>query len=90
MSLYRSPSENRDKFEKFLENLELSIDHVADKNPYMMVVLGDFNGKLNSWYANDNKDIQGSKTDILTASFGFNQLINELTHILNNSSSCID
>ena len=55
-----------------------------------MVVLGDFNAKLNSWYANDNKDIQGSKTDILTASFGFNQIINELTHILNNSSSCID
>ena len=90
MSLYRSPSENRDKFEKFLENLELSIDHVADKNPYMMVFLGDFNGKLNSWYANDNKDIQGSKTDILTASFGFNQIINEPTHILSNSSSCID
>ena len=90
LSLYRSPSENRDKFEKFLENLELSIDHVADKNPYMMVVLGDFNGKLNSWYANDNKDIQGSKTDILTASFGFNQIINEPTHILSNSSSCID
>ena len=63
---------------------------MADKNPYIMVVLGDFNAKLNSWYANDNINIEGSKIDILTASFSFNQIINEPIHILNNSSSCID
>ena len=38
--------------EKFLENLELSIDHGWFKKPYMMVVLGDFNAKSNWWYAN--------------------------------------
>ena len=48
LSLYRSPSQNRDEFEKFLKNLELSIDYMADKNPYMMVVLGDFKAKSNS------------------------------------------
>ena len=46
LSLYRSPSQNRDEFEKFLENLELSIDHMTDKNPYMMVVFGDFKGTV--------------------------------------------
>ena len=49
-----------------------------------------FNSKLNSWYANNNTNIEGSKSDILTASFGSNQIINEPTHILNNSSSCVD
>ena len=49
-----------------------------------MVVLGDFNAKSKSWYANDNTNIEGSKTDILTDSFGFNQIIREPTHILNN------
>ena len=63
---------------------------MTDKIPYMMAVLGDFNGKLNSWYANDNANIEGSKIDILTASFGCNEIINEPTQILNNSSSCID
>ena len=63
-SLYRSPSQNSDEFEKFLEKLELSID----KNPYTMVVLGDINAKFNSWYANDNTNIGESKIDILTAS----------------------
>ena len=63
---------------------------MADKNPYMMVVLGDFNAKSNSWYANDNTNIEVSKIDILISSFGFNQIIKEPTHILNNSSSCMD
>ena len=35
VSLYRSPGQNRDVFEKFLKNLKLSIDHMADKNPYI-------------------------------------------------------
>ena len=69
-------SQNRYKFEKFLENLELSIYHMTDKDPYRMVVLG-------------NTNTEGSKIDISIASFGFNQIINEPTHILNNSSSCI-
>ena len=40
LTLYRSPSQNRDEFETFLDNLELNFDHMADKNPYLMVVLG--------------------------------------------------
>ena len=63
---------------------------MADKNPYLMVVLGNFNAKSNSWYTNDSTDVEGPKIYILTSSFGFHQIINESTHILNNSSSCID
>ena len=37
-----------------------------------------------------NTNTEGSKIDILTVSFGFNQIINEPTLILSNSSSCID
>ena len=60
LSLYRSRSQNRDGFETFLDNLELNFDHMADKNPYLMVAFGDFNAKLNSWYSNDSTDIEGS------------------------------
>ena len=49
LTIYRSPSQNRDEFETFLDNLKLHFDHMAHKNPYLMVVLGDFNTKLNSW-----------------------------------------
>ena len=57
---------------------------MADKNPYLMVVLGYFNAKSNSWYTNESTDIEGSKTDILTSIFGFHQIIDEATPILNN------
>ena len=83
LSLYRSPSQNKDDFKKFLENLELSFDHMAEKNPFMMVALGDF-------YTNGSTNFEGSKIDFLTPSFAFHQIINKPTHILNNSSSCID
>ena len=43
---------------------------------YMMITLGDFDPKSNSWYANGNTNIEGSKIDTLTSSFGFNQIIN--------------
>ena len=84
MSLYRSRSQNKDDFETFLENLELNFDHKAEKTPFVIVVLGDFK----SWYTNDSTNFEGSKIDFLTSSFGFHQIINKPTHILNNSSSC--
>ena len=90
LSLCRSPSQNKDDFETFLENLELSFDHMAEKNSCAMVVLGDFNAKLKSWYTSDNTNFEGSKIYFLTSSFSFHQIMNKPTHILNNSSSCID
>ena len=42
LSLYRLPSQNKDGFETFLEKLELNVNHMAVKNPSMMVVLGGF------------------------------------------------
>ena len=61
-----------------------------EKNPFMMVVLGDFNARSKSCYTNDSTNFKGSKSDFLTSSFGFHQIINNPTHVLNNSSSCID
>ena len=55
----------------FLDNLELNFDHLAEKSPYLIVVIGDFNTNLNSWYSNDITNIKGSKIDILTFTSGF-------------------
>ena len=50
---------NKDDFETFLENLELNFDHIAEKNPFIMVVLGEFNAKSRSWYTNDSTKFEG-------------------------------
>ena len=90
MSLYRSPSQSLDVFEKFADNFALNLDKVTNKNPYLIVILGDFNAKSSNWYKHDTTTYEGSKIDVITSQFGLKQLIQEPTHILTDSSSCID
>ena len=45
--LYRSPSQTRDIFETFADNLELTLDTTtSNKNPFLIVAIGDFEGEL--------------------------------------------
>ena len=43
-----------------------------------------------SWYISDSTTSQGNVLENITSQFGLQQIINEPTHILDNSSSCID
>ena len=90
ISLYRSPNQSHDIFETFFDNFELNVDTIANKNPYLIVILGDFNAKSSNWYKHDKTTYEGSKIEAITSQFGLKQLIQEPTHILSNSSSCID
>ena len=90
VALYPSPSQSQDEFEKFSKNLELNLDIVSPNNPFLTVVIGDFNAKSNLWYKNDNTKNEGSKFDGIASQFGLHQLINEPTHLTRNASSCID
>ena len=88
--LYRSPSQTQDEFETFLKNFELTLDKILGNNPFMTIVLGDFNAKSNNWCKSDITSLEGSKIDTIANSYALNQLIQEPTHILNSSSSSID
>ena len=39
ISLYRSPSQSSDTFEDFADNLELDLDKIANKSPYLLLSL---------------------------------------------------
>ena len=54
------------------------------------VALGDFNIKTTNWHKNDINSYEGLKVDTITSQFGLQQIINELTYLTSNSSSCID
>ena len=43
ISLYRSANQSKDEFESFADNLELNLDSIVHRKPYLIVVLGDFN-----------------------------------------------
>ena len=59
-------------------------------NSLFILVTGDFNVRLSSWWKNDLTANGGSQVDAITSSYGLSQLICEPTHILPNSFSCTD
>ena len=44
ISLYRSPSQNLDDFETS-KNFEFNLENIVQMNPFLVVVIGDFNAK---------------------------------------------
>ena len=68
----------------------LTLDKIHEDNPFIISVFGDFNAKSNNWCKNDITSHEGSMIDAVTSNYGLHQLIQEPTHILNSSSSCID
>ena len=55
-----------------------------------VLITGDFNVRSSNWWKNDLSTSEGTQFDSLTTSYGLSQIISDPTHILPNSSSCID
>ena len=90
ISLYRSPNQSQDDFQSFINKLGYNLDSVMVNNPFLTVILGDFNAKSSLWYNNDATTYEGSKIDGVTSQFGLQQIIKEHIHFIGDSSSCID
>ena len=76
VTLYRSPGQMQDKFEKFSHNLELNLQTLAQKSLSC----------CSYWW----RKIKKLVLENTTLQFGLQQIIKEPTHILDHSSSCID
>ena len=90
ISLHRLTSQSSDTFEGNADNLKFNLDKIANKSPYLLVVLSYFNVKSSNWYNHDKKPYECSKIDAITSQFCLQQLMKEPTHILTDSSSWID
>ena len=90
ISLYRSPCQSKDELESFADNLELHLDSIALRKPYLIAVLADFNVQTKGWYPLDKTTYEGTRIDGITSQFGLEQLIHEPNHITGERSSCID
>ena len=53
IALYKSPSQSEDLFESFQENLELNLEPAVQNNPFLVVLLGNFNAKSSNRCKND-------------------------------------
>ena len=90
VALYRSPSQSLDEFENFLNNLNLTLESITQKNPFLTIVIGDFNARLSKWWTDDKTTQEGLKLEHLLSQFALSQVINQPTHISHKSNSCID
>ena len=66
VSLYRSPSQASDAFEKFRDNFKLTLDTLTESNSHLIVVLGDSKIKSKNWYINDKTTTEGAKIEFVT------------------------
>ena len=89
LTLYRSLSQSQDDLQAFMKNLEMNLETLAQRNPFFMVVIGDFNAKSKHWYSQDSTNFEGITTENVTSQFGLSQILKEATHILESSSSCV-
>ena len=90
VTLCRSSSQNRDDFQAFIDNLQMNLESLAQRNSLLMVLIGDFKAKSKHWCSQNNTNFEGITIEDVTSHFGLSQLIKEATHSLESSSSCID
>ena len=75
LTLYRSPSQNQNDFQAFIDNLEMRLDTLAQTNPFLTVVIGDFNAKSKNWCSKDITNFEGIAIENATSQFGPSQII---------------
>ena len=79
ISLYRSPSQSKDKFQSFADHLELNLDSIVQRNPYLIAVLGEFNAQTKRWHPLGKTTYEGTRIDGIKSQFRLEQLIHEPT-----------
>ena len=63
---------------------------MTDNNPFLVIAIAGFNARSSSWCINDKSIYEGTKIDFLATGYDLKQVTNKRTHLLENSSSCID
>lgn len=84
--LSRYLSQTHDQLEDFYKLLDVLLSSFNGLNPYYCVVVGDFNVTSSNWWNIDKDSLEGLEID----SAGYNQIIDQSTHITKVSSSCIN
>ena len=66
------------------------MESITQKNPFLTVVIGNFNSRLSKWWTDDKTTQKGLKIENLFFRFSLSQVINRPTHICENFNSSID
>ena len=87
---YSSPSQDNIEFKNFLSDFDDLLCKIVSSNCLFAIILGDFNARSLTWWKEDKTTTEGTHLEALKSLHILDQFISEPTHILSNSSSCID
>ena len=73
-----------------LKKLNLTLELVSQKNPFLKVVIDDVNGRSSKYCTGDKTTQKCLKIENLLSKFALSQVINKPTHISQNFNACID
>ena len=88
--IYRKPNQTPEEFQFFSNALGNLYNNIKVLNPYISIFVGDYNAHSSSWWAGDRDDDCGNTLCELFNENNLHQLVNQPTHIIRDSSSCID
>ena len=66
------------------------MESVTQKNPFLTVVIGDFNARSSQQWTDDKTTQKGLKIENLLSQFSLSKVINNRPHISQHFNSCID
>ena len=89
-TIYRSPSQNSEQFENFIDRLHRSLNVMQRERPPLMILTGDLNCRSSQWWPQDMEEPQGMALEELIETNNLHQLIDEPTNIRGEAMSCID
>ena len=87
---YSSPCQNSDEFESFLLHFKFLLQDISNRNPYVTLLLGDYNARNTKGCHHDITTTEGTQLESNTTIYVLQKLIDEPTHIRKSSSSCVD
>ena len=78
-------SQLSEEFDTFLSNFKLLLDYIANSNPFVSIIIGEFNARSNNWCSSDKTTYKCKKPESLTSQCGLKQVISDQSHILESS-----
>ena len=55
----------------------MDLDALSTNNPFLTIIIGDFNAKFCNWYLNDITSFKGSQIEFLASQFTMSEVIKE-------------
>ena len=74
-TLYRSPIQSREEFDKLLGNFEVLIESISNQKDAISIITGDFYARSSNWCKYDISSNEGVQIHSVTSIHGLEQLI---------------